>query len=470
MISRARYRVDRPLRDHYDIVLIALFGVSANLGLVNNIVSMSAGATENLFGIRDILMAVALSGVASVKRQQHTSYRSGIVTVASFLLAITPIAGLVGLVNDASPLLAAREAITMLTWALVIVAPPRLENRTALRRVCSAIVVVGVLVSAGVCVETFSGMRWRVVTPSPAALINLRSSPSGSPAMMLSFSMLLVSLLLDRSARARSTAMRTMGLLLVLIAALLTQSRTLFVGMVGGVLLTVPACLVYRFRAIRLLPLLAICGLIALVPGIVFYLGTQTVSLDYADSFTRRYSVLRSVQSAEEYSEIDGRREEAGWAVQAVLESPLLVTGLGAPFKRWALKPDNDIVTHQIFAFFLTRYGPLGVILFLAFSLYIVRSLYRAVKDKSPMAPLGVGLASGMVNLIICAQFGNVFGMTYCVQQAMIAVACLLAYERLVRVERSSWSPEAVPSYAKRHGLPADKSHEVSHAESGRYA
>ena len=63
---------------------------------------------------------------------------------------------------------------------------------------------------------------------------------------------------------------------------------------------------------------------------------------------------------------------------------------------------------------------------------YVFRSLSRALKDKSScISALGVGLSVGMVNLFTCAIFGNVFGTTYGVPQAMTALGCLAAYEQI---------------------------------------
>ena len=72
--------------------------------------------------------------------------------------------------------------------------------------------------------------------------------------------------------------------------------------------------------------------------------------------------------------------------------------------------------------------------MFLVFEFLILCALLRAVRDRSDLSPIGVGLTVGIINLMFCAWFGNVFAYSYATPVVMISVACLIAYERLAHL------------------------------------
>jgi len=92
---------------------------------------------------------------------------------------------------------------------------------------------------------------------------------------------------------------------------------------------------------------------------------------------------------------------------------------------------EEGVLVHNVFAYFLFRYGLPGIMVFVGFTLLAVRSLFLATRDRGELAPIGVGLAMSVINLLVCGLFGNVFATSYGTPIAMVAVGGLIAYERM---------------------------------------
>jgi hypothetical protein len=418
------------------VSVVFLLIASANLGLVNSHFGIKASDGGNLLGIRDVLMVAVLAiGLVQVSHPRRAVVQNPLSLLTLLIVVLTPFAMIVGLFHEGPLLAVARDGFMMLGWLLVVVIAANLLNRQSLRVVCTAMLLIGLAVALGVFVEAASAGTIRVVTPRNDVATLGRSTPSGWPMMMLSSSLALVLILTEQKAPVRATAFRLVTWVVVVIASLLTQSRTLLVGIgvstIAFLFLLLKNSPV-RAKWIRLLLLLV--GIPVAVSAALI-LGNQFIRPDFSEAFVSRYSVLRSLDSLVEYSGEDARRAEVAVGFERYVESPWVGVGLGSEYRDFIPGYDELLprqLIHNVLAFFLYRYGPVGLIAFLLLACRVFVSLDRALRDrKSGLGPLGAGLAVGIINLLVCAFFGNVFATTYGAPQAMAAVGGLVAYEHL---------------------------------------
>ena len=250
--------------------------------------------------------------------------------------------------------------------------------------------------------------------------------------MMIGSSLVYALLMFERPKSFVVTVVRIMCLLTILSASLLTQSRTLVVGMAFSLVLTVVFTLFSGVRRIRWGVLITAMGLIPLLLQAAFFIGQRNIRTDFADVFTARYAVMQNLGSALEYSESDTRRAEIETGLESYWEHPLFGLGLGTSYRGVFYEGEEEgVLVHNVFAYFLFRYGLPGIVVFVGFTLLAVRSLFLATRDRGELAPIGVGLAMSVINLLVCGMFGNVFATSYGTPIAMVAVGGLIAYERM---------------------------------------
>jgi O-antigen ligase len=434
-------RLARLLRaeSNYLRLVICLLVASSNLFLVNNVAALRNSAGENLVGIRDVLMAlVIIKGLHWRDGRLAGPWSSPYAILCLCVAVLTPLAAVVGLFSGGQTIDVAREGVTMSGWCLPLAIAPNLKSERALTTLANTVVVLSVLISLAVFFEAFTGMSVRIVTPVPIEAASIRSTPSCWPLMMLGASILLV-----RVGRKGGRGKELQALLwsVVVVASLLTQSRTLLVG------LCVSTAAYLLLSPKRTIAGPWIVGLLAVVPitaPVVMAIGSTFIRYDFESYFTARYGVLSGVDSAVEYSEQDTRRLESDMAIPAFLNSPLVGVGLGAPYRDAIFvrgvplseqHEDPSLLAHNIYVHFAVKYGLPGLLVYLIFNCVVFRSVYRAARIRLPIGGVGLGFSVGLVNLLACAWFGNVFGQTYMVQAAMIVLAGLIACERMGRTE-----------------------------------
>lgn len=420
----------------FTYLVISLLVLSSNLGLVNNIISIQASDGGNLVGLRDVvILLVLLVGILRLPRQGRTASGNRLAQISLVVVLLTPVAALVGLLFGGGPLSVARESVTMCGWLLAFVLGTNLRSRQSLQLVVKAMVIIGLLVAIGVFVEAVSIGEIRLVTPADEVASTGRSTPSGWPVMMLSASLALVYFFYDCKASGKSRWFYFTTWVLILVASFLTLSRTLIVGLAASSVMLLIFILFSNRHFVRWPRVLLVLALIPTTLSITFLFGERIIRTDFTDYFVARYSVFASMNAAIEYSQEDTRRAELELGLQRFLASPVHGVGLGSQYREAALgsygKGDPATFIHNIFGFFLFRYGPLGLLLFLMLILGVLRSLHLALRDTSELAPMGVGLAVGMVNLLAGALFGNVFATSYGAPIAMAALGCLVAYEEM---------------------------------------
>lgn len=421
-------------RNYFFLLLILILIASTNLGLVNNILAFKASDGTNLLGIRDVLIMLALMWSAWHWRRigKEAVRRSPSAKAVLAIVFLTPLAALVGFFFGASSLEIAREALIMLGWCLALGIGVALQDRRMLGLVCNVLIVFAVTISLGVFAEILSLGAFRVVTPGDIVSVTLRPTPSGWPLMMIGSSLAFALLMFERSKSFVATGVRLACLLTILAASFLTQSRTLIVGWAVSSVLTIVFVLFTRVRKVRWGVLIVGIGLIPLLLQAALSFGERNVRSDFSDIMLARYAVVQGYSAALEYSESDTRRAEIEIGLESYQKSPLFGLGLGTPYRFTMYQGEEEgVLVHNIFAYFLFRYGLPGFVAFVAFTLFAVRALFMATRDRDKLAPIGIGLAAGVVNLLVCGVFGNVFAMPYGTPIAMVAVGGLIAYEHL---------------------------------------
>lgn len=447
-------------------LVMCLLIASANLGLVNNVLAIKASHGGNLFGVRDVLIVVVLAvGTLRASSRRGQTLVNPLSRLVLLIVLLTPLAMLIGLSNNGQLLSVSREGFMMMGWLLAAVLAANLRDKKTLSIVVNAMIGIGLLVAVGVFVEAGSFGQIRVVTPADVVSISRRSTPSGWPFMMISSSLAQVLFLMQSKSSTKNRLYWLLCWVVIMIASLLTQSRTFVVGIAVSTVVFLIFSLQarsYKIELARIVPFLAVIP-IAMV--ITFTIGNLLIRPDFTDYFVTRYSVLEDLNSMIEYSERDTRRAEIEIGFERYKESPWFGVGLGTTYREAVFstfdRADPATTIHNIFAFFLFRYGPLGLVVFLLLIYRVLQSLSTALRDTSSgISVLGVGLSVGIVNLFACAVFGNVFGTTYGIPQSMTALGCLIAYERIRDSQRDgdgefyrtrrSGSPAKFRSYTNR--------------------
>lgn len=420
----------------FTYLVISLLVLSSNLGLINNIVSIQASDGGNLVGLRDVvILVVLLVGSLRLLRQSRTASGNRLAQISLIVVLLTPVAALVGLLYGGGVMDVARESVTMLGWLLAFILGTNLRNRQSLQSIVNSMVIIGLLVAIGVFVEAISIGEIRLVTPADVVTSTGRSTPSGWPIMMLGASIALVSFLSDGKSSGPSRWFYFITWVLILVASFLTLSRTLIAGLAVSSVMFLILVLFSNRRFVRWSRVLLVLALIPTILTITFLFGERIIRNDFTEFFVSRYLVLESVNAAIEYSQEDTRRAELELGLQRFVESPVLGVGLGSQYREASLgyygEEDPAILVHNILGFFLFRYGPLGLLLFLLLILRVLGSLRLALRDTGELATTGVGLSVAMVNLFAGGLFGNVFAMSYGAPIAMAALGCLIAYEEM---------------------------------------
>ena len=420
------------------VLLIALLIVSANVGLINQLIATKDDVGRNIIGLRDIVFVCAIGVGLSHMRTRLLAHLGIAGTAVMVVLLLIPVSALVGIMKNAEIRDVVVEVGTMLSWALAVIIPTALRNPRSLRVLHQAFVLTGLTIALGVLFETQTQMRFPVVTATFVAqnLKNhiVRSTASGWPTMILCVSLLATSVMFDNAGyRNRRNMGRCLGLFLCALAALLSQSRTLVVGVGAGLASSIIMAIIAG-RRLRSGGALLLAGTAAAGLFCALVAGEQFLREGFGEYFTARYSVLVG-DNLDEYAVTDVRRFELDRAWSEGMQSPVYGLGIGVPYREVFYSAEaSGLLAHNLVTYFITRFGFPGLLTLLVFSGGMIRCQYRACRDTSPRCLMWLGFASGVVSLLACAWFGNVFASPYSAQQAMLAVGVVLAHERLRQV------------------------------------
>ena len=416
----------------FNVILITLILASVNLGLINRRLAFQNEFGSNLLSLRDISLLLVLAfGFAASRRLWGTN---GLTKTVTLVVMLTPLAALVGLSQGAPMAWVGIEFVNMTSWALAIVVAAQLKQHPMrLKLLMQIIVVVGLLVGIGVFVEVLTSVA--VVTADTFDVgNNKRSTPTGFPFVMLAISILLVELL-DKQAKSRRATLVTVGMLGILVmATLLTQSRTYVVGIVFGTACYLVGSAFYGVKKVRWANVGLAGAASAIALALVLFFGNSWFRDGFDQQYIERYGMDSRTRgrTIEKFEKGQRLFEVRHVLTQRLPNSPFIGDGLGTQSlpKHFGKR---TFVVHSSLAFWPLRYGVVGILAFAAFVWCLLTSLKTAVCDSSSLGTMGRGISVGMLNLVGCSLFGNIFGVTYGVQQAMIGLACLIAYQCLHR-------------------------------------
>jgi hypothetical protein len=439
------------LRQFYLFLIICLLVVSTNIGLINRHVSIQNADSENLLGLRDVLMIPIMFFGLFVARGKPV-LNNGLAAIAMAFLGLTPIAICVGFLFGAQPYLLLSDSVTMATWGLALFLGQYLQDPERLGTLCRMIIGLGVAISVGVFIEGASGGTIALVTPATDALATtLRSTPTGWPVMMMAASCLIASIVQAPRCKMIVTWWRLSLLGVIILASLLTQSRTLLAGIGLSTAMYLVLCGIFTAWRTRWIFVTAVVGLTAIVIPIALLLGQVWMRSDFSEMFTERYAVLYSSDAAQGQMDDEGRLTELHTIVSECLpESPIFGYGLTSPY----MAGSDFSMVHCAFGFFFLRYGLAGFFLWLVFIALIVQSTAYFVRSTGPVWLLGQAFSLAMLNMVICASFGNAFGTPYGVQQTMIGLGALIACQQYDRCFRLQMGASAGRLPATAHPLP----------------
>jgi hypothetical protein len=414
----------------FPILFLLLVG-SSNIFLINRRISIQNGSEQNLVGLRDVaLVALIVVGMPSSKKLLELM-RLGAIKVCLGVVGLTLAAAVYAILSDRPLSQVANELAGLIAWVLPIIVAANLKTLSSIEQCHRMLVGLGIVVSilslAEVVLKVPLVTGVTADTVSRVGGINSRSTPSCWPLMIIAYGSLLIGLSARRSNSAIGVLTRAVALLIVTFALLMTQARTLLVGMVACLL---GAMLIARTRRTRIL-LLGVGLAMPLTLTVTAAIGTAVLTPQFADSYTRRYAVLMGIDAINEYAPQDGRVAEIRSGLDHWSEWLWVGKGLAASYRDQMYTDERHgggQMAHNILLYFGTRFGVLGMALFLLFGGAICSLLYRASHSPRPYNAVALCLGVDLVSLLVTSMFGNVFAMPYMAQVAMVAFGCLVAW------------------------------------------
>jgi hypothetical protein len=414
----------------FPLVFLLLLA-SSNILLINQRVAIQSGG-QNIIGLRDVAFLLLLVlGMPSAKKLAELM-RLGAIKICLTVVGLAVFGAVYAFVQERQPTQIADELIPLMAWFLPVIIAANLKTLPSIERCHRALVVLGVIVSVLSLAEAI--LKVPLVTGattektlSEIGNLGARSTPSCWPLMMIAFGSLIVELSCRRWNSVTSMLSRAIPLSVVALASFMTQSRTLLVGMVVCLL---GAMVAARTRRIRIL-FLCVCFGIPLMVTVTAQIGGSLLGRGFEDYYTKRYAVLFGIDSISEYAPTDGRSVEIRQAVERWPEWLWIGKGLASTYRDVMYtdeKSGDAQIAHNIVLYFGTRFGVIGIAVFLLFCAAAWSLFYRALHSPRPYNTVALCLGVDLAALVVTAMFGNVFAMTYMAPVAMTAFGCLVAW------------------------------------------
>ncbi|MFZ0745427.1 MAG: O-antigen ligase family protein [Terracidiphilus sp.] len=418
----------------FNALMLGLLCASANLFLMNQRLGAQNGAGQNFVGPRDLFLGLLVILPLFAARGQHEmpALQGAIAKtcIAGIVLAITGF--LRGYMLERNVFFLLNELAPFIGWLLPFSVVYYVRNEASLKRLWDMLCVIGVLESVGAIGEIV--FQIPLVTGSGIDYIEGsgmdRSTPSGWPIMVLAGAGVLVNILMGKEASSRRKAASFVGLATIIFGSLLTESRTLLVGLwvaFGAVLILAKIGVPRRVTIVLLLASSPLWLIVAGAAGNIF------VGEGYSEHFLQRYSVVFGASEAEQYAPDDGRAKEVQAAMETWDQWIFFGTGLAGKYNLTD-DPTGDQyntagqLAHNNLLFFATRFGILGIVLFMTLTVTILGASARALRAGMKLGGVGCGVGAGMFGLAACSMFADVWSFTYMTPIAMAGVGILLAY------------------------------------------
>ena len=425
----------------FNVLMFGLLCASANLFLMNQRLGAQNSAGQNFVGPRDVFLMLLVILPIFATRVQHEmpALRSTIAKtcIAGIVLAFTGF--LHGYILERNVFYLLNELAPFIGWLLPFSIVYCVRSEASLKRLWDMLCLVGVLESAGAIGEIV--FQIPLVTGSGIDFTEGssldRSTPSGWAIIILAGGGLLVNILIGKEASILRRVASFVGLATIIFGSLLTESRTLLVGLwfaFGAVLILAKIGIPRRVTIVLLLASSPLWLIVAAAAGNIF------VGQGYSEHFLERYSVVFGASEAEQYAPDDGRTKEVYAAMETWDQWIFFGTGLAG---RYNLTDDptgeqygaSGQLAHNNLLFFATRFGILGIVLFMTLTVTILDASARALRAGMKLGGVGCGAGAGMFGLAACSMFAPVWSFTYLTPIAMAGVGILLAYYNITSTQ-----------------------------------
>jgi len=422
----------------FEKLVFTLMLVLSNVFIIHKAIAIHLANGDNLFGIREVSLG-AVIGVGLWRGRDQLAYfaRQPVILPGLLTIALLPSAALFGFIYGGSPLIIARETFTFSMWILPLVIASNIRTTKEVNQYTKYFVTFGMIVAVGSALEIASLGSFHIVSTYQQKFfgIMIRNFPDGWVMMEGAWVFGFVAFLLRDRVAAWSGVV-----VLMTISSLFTQIRVMPLAFVCTAIVVALLGMFGKARdRIARRSLIAVVSCLGMILGAL--LIVSVVYPELKELAVDRYSSLGDDSS--------GRLYELSRVASVVQKHPLTGTGLGVRYREdlpllgddeeanRLFAADTGTLVHNIFGYYLVKFGIPGILLFIRFVIAALVSLVRfAIRTCDANTKLaGLGLSAPVFSMIVIAQSGNVFGDIRQLPVAGIAVGILAAHIRLTQVK-----------------------------------
>nr|UXE45413.1 hypothetical protein Hi04_10k_c4773_00028 [uncultured bacterium] len=397
------------IRWNYHRLVIVLLVVLSAIGLPNKLIAIQLANGDNLFGIRDVLiLAVIVVGLITGRDQLAIVLNAPLLRPGLWLTALLPIAVVNGLLNSGSPLMVAREMIALSTgWLLALSVAANLRDWNLIKKLLDICTALGLGVAAGAALEIVTGNSVKIVSQYQQTVVEgvSRNFPEGIILVFFAASFAAAGLLSgDRKWKNTPIAIA------VCLSFLLLQTRFYLVSYLASIYTVLVIARVTHSKWLKTRAVIPITAAAIVAMGTGAYAISRMGGSELLESSVQRYQDI--IQDAGD------RIYELEMVTSAMRDHPVLGTGLGVAYREVEFSGEEDIFhhadtfVHVAPAYFLLKFGPLGLMLFVVFGVRVVMSTAKVTKLGEPTISRKYLLAIHIFLLfcLIEALAANLFG------------------------------------------------------------
>jgi O-antigen ligase len=437
----------------FSALLLVLLLATSNIFLINQRLSLK-GSVGNVLGLRDIaFLALIVGGLPLLDGWTKNLTRSGAWRLCLFVLFLTLVGTLRAFLDPNREIrMILSEAVGLACWLLPLFVAAHVRSVETLSKWTLVLTVLGVLVSIGSLLETFMGVAlvtggtgYDSLTGQTAVW---RSSPTCWPLMNIAGSFLLDYCIGIRRIHLRVRVFSGICLLCVVLACLLTQSRTLLVGLVVSAL---GMLILGRCKRVRIGAAVMAVLAVIMIPLTAHILG-QLMGDVVEEGYMRRYAVLSGVNSAAEYAPEDGRTSEIAVAFEDPGRWVWFGVGIAGRYRQDIYVGEEfSQLAHNNILFFASRFGLAGLAAFGLLVYVTIRAVGRIARSRPDPPQSSLGLCTASLSLLVCSQFAPIYAFNYATPVTLTVLGLLMAAEKLAGRRLAPFnSKRSEDSYAAR--------------------
>lgn len=299
-----------------------------------------------------------------------------------------------------------------------------IRKEKQLRRLLNGIIVLSLVVSVLMIVQSFFGssiqlLTGRIETLQTADVVDYgvtRVLPPGQSLVMVVFILVIALIVIDKS-HSFWTRVGILGF--TGLAVIITFNRSFWVGI--GVALF---CLIIVFpwkHRYKLFTRSVLMALICMCLFAVVYLGVPSLVNRFFDGTANRFSTLVDLSAFQE-SSINDRNIENAYAIPQIIAHPIIGLGLGADYRPQDLRIDPLVMTwdrlnyiHNGHFWILLKTGLIGYLCFVFLSvIFIVRGLRAWKTMREPyFKSVMVSFVTVFIGLQVAALYNPIFRQSF---------------------------------------------------------